>query len=412
LKVSVDSQDVLSRSLPYPRSGSTGIGSYSGGVGFDDVVVAPASAPNAWFDFTDREDRAIEDWYVVRKGDEIPWCAGDEMHKDDILLYGAPPWSNSEVRLILPRNVERTFSLLFPYVDIDRFVETRVETGDEISVQVMRHFGDEISTGKRVIVQSDGREESDLVVQCVKGKFAIFLDGNNLVEENEYVLLGGTVGIQLKDELRTLPVSALEIRECNFVIDAFIPSEDAALSSEWNVQDGTWQVIPVLEEGSADDGQLVAVGKGTVLIGKENWKDYLVQVSASFDESTEIALLGRVAPDDSVEMLCKCGEVQIRRVVSSNSLPLATTKLPALQDGWHRLGLTMGQEEVIAEVDGEECLRVSLHGGKGLAGLRNYGEFVAFDNFTIHVISTEEDRMESVKNVDTLFINIEESILK
>ena len=249
-------------------------------------------------------------------------------------------------------------------------------------------------------------------VQSVKGLFAVFANGKRMIETNEYDLLKGTVAILCHHDMPALPVQRLEVKKKDLVIDSFPIQSSGALSSNWQIQEGTWKVMPVLEGASADeDGQLVALGKGSVLIGEESWRNYLIQISASFDESEEFALLGRVDRDSALELYCRGREIEIRKVVSNSPITLVRANLPELSSGWHKIGFALGDAGATVEVDGVERLRWKLYASKGKAGIRNYGEFAAFDNLTIHIISKEKKQIDKIKNVDPLLLDIENAIM-
>ena len=110
LSVDVDAARVLTLKQPLPPRGQAGVGSHSGGVGFDDINFVPAEDPQAGFDFTANDERALQDWRMIRGGKQGVWTSRDGFHQDDLFLYQAPAWSNSQLRLALLRDQKTPFS--------------------------------------------------------------------------------------------------------------------------------------------------------------------------------------------------------------------------------------------------------------------------------------------------------------
>jgi hypothetical protein len=413
LSVELDAREVLSARLPIPGPGSIGIGSYSGGVGFDNIEVLPLDDPDASFDFTCRDDKALPDWSVIREGREIPWTGTNAFNKGDVVLYKAPFWSNSEISAQISDKAKGAFSILFPYVDSSRYIEVKFNKCSNGSVEVIRHIDDSQQTCGIAKVDFYAMKEQRIAVQSVKGMLAVFLNGNRLIETNEYNLLVGTVGIQLGNDVEYLPIERIEIKRKDMIFDNFAVDGSGTLSSNWLIQDGTWKVASILEgDFSRHDGQLVALGKGTVLTGEETWREYFIQTSIDFSESTKVSLVGWANREGSLELFCAQNKIRLRKVAYNDPITLAMASIPDLSSGWHRIGLIVANDHAIAEVDGIECLRVNLRGTKGRAGLRNYGDFVAFDNLTIHIISKDKKSIPKVENIDSNVFDIETDIMK
>lgn len=417
LSLSVDGRDVGSLRAPYPQAGQAGLGTTTGGVAFDDVVVSPLDDPESNFDLFASEDKALGDWVLVRDAKESRLATKSELRKGDLLLYKAPSWSDSEVKVSLKQGERGAFSVLFPYASADRFVETRLNYGASgaIGLELIRHLGGEakscaVSTGTLAATSAPC-----LSFQCIKGLFAVFLDGKRVLETNEYDLLEGTMAFAIHDDRMACPVREVAIRRKNMIVDNFCLSEGGHLDSMWQTTGGDWKIAPVLDGDWGDgDGQLTIRGPGTTLLGKETWRAYLLQVSVLVSDSSEVALLGwndRQA-DRSLELFCRPGEIQFRKVVAGNPLVLARTSVPSLTPGWHRLGFALGQDGLVGEVDGSECLRMLMPSGKGCAGLRNYAGPAAFDNLTVHIVAEERERNDVVGGKDEGLVDIEDAMLK
>ena len=410
LIVEIENKNVLNIPFPIDEEGSIGIGSYRGGVGFDDIYIIPINEPEAEYDFEDRSNPSLEDWVLVHNGEYVKWENIKIFEKDDILLYKAPYWSNSEVKVDIKEG--EYFSILFPYKSAEDNVEVMIDYKNGNKIEVYRNSGDK----KEILgsVNLEEENEKNLSIQSVRGLFCVFQNDKKLVESNVYDLIRGTFAVKFHENKKEMPIEKISIKRKEIVFDSFPVTEGKGeLSSEWKIKSGKWKVESVLEgQYGGDDGQLISQGKGTILIGKENWISYYMETSVNFEETTEMSLLGWAGRNNGVELYCKGEELKIRKVIGDEYIILKETRVKGLGSGWHKLGYTLGQEEVTGEVDGVEYIRLEMKGSKGCAGIRNYGEFLAVDDFVIHILTMEEAKIDSIKNVDTTFINIESSILK
>jgi hypothetical protein len=419
LSIAVDSLEASSTHLSLPRLGSVGVGSYTGGVGFDNVKLDLLEDPSAEFDFTLKDGQNLPDWILIHGKKQSAWTPGNPLQKGDILLCMAPFWSNSELSINLAQEGARRFSLLFPYVNSERFLETAVDLNSQGGIEVIRHYDGKTESWGKFSQDFNKEEQPKLAVQSVNGLFAVLLDGNRIIEANEYELTEGTAGILIKDDEADLPIQHIAIAQKNTIIDSFPLIPAGALLPHWQVQAGEWKTASIMDSQHEDaDGQLVALEAGTALIGKDTWQNYLLQISALFDESTELALLGWVEDgrdlmdDATLELLCTSNSLTLRKVVGDQMISLAQAPVPGLSSGWHRIGLTLGKRTVTAEVDGKEVLREELLEKTGRAGLRNYGEFAVFDDLTIHLVSEVKERKAEVNPFDSIIKGILDEIIK
>jgi hypothetical protein len=114
----------------------------------------------------------------------------------------------------------------------------------------------------------------------------------------------------------------------------------------------------------------------------------------------------------TLELLCQNNQIELRKLYKDEPVTLAESKSVELSGGWHRIEFGFGPRAVWAKVDDRECINLALAAGKGCLGLRNYGDFAAFDNLTVQIVSTAEESMGSVKPVDQALVEIENSLLK
>jgi hypothetical protein len=332
--------------------------------------------------------------------------------KGDVVFYKAPFWSHSEATVSFSDRRASTVSLLFPYVSGQHCLETRVELGPAGCVELLRHTrrGEESLGKARVAWPRRGRPS--LAVQCVKGQVAVFANHQRVLESNEYEILSGSIAVQSQSPGR-FALRTLRVAEKNLVIDNFPLIGSNLPSADWRVLEGTWRVVPADDEAEGGgDGQMVANGKGFIAIGRDEWNSYLLQISAKFGPSTRIGIAGWVTNDGSLELVCQPGRVELSKRSQGNEASLAAADVPGLTAGWHRIGLAVYENEVVAEVDGTQCLRFQPgRAEQGCAGLRNYGDFAAFDNLTIHLLSVGKKKAEAVEKRDPLLFEIERSVL-
>ena len=255
-----------------------------------------------------------------------------------------------------------------------------------------------------------GKAASELKVQCVKGMYAVLAGVQKLIEANEYDCPLGTVAIRMGADAKRIPVGRMQIERKDLIHDNFPLSSAQALMPGWRVKNGVWKVAAVLDgAGAAADGQLVARGPGTLLLGQDSWLATVMQVSAYFDEASRFALLGWVYDKSAYELLCQSGALELRKITQNSPVTIARTRVPELCAGWHMMELGLGEKEVSVKVDGKPVLRRTvLRAEKGWVGLRNYGDYAAFDNLDVQIVSqSEEDAMGAVKPADTSFSDIE-----
>jgi len=415
IRVEMNTMSVLHSQLPFPDLGAVGIGSYSGGIGFDNIEVSPLADPFAEFDFPKAEAEALRDWVVLRNGAERQWSPHEGLERNDVLLYKAPFWSGSQVRVALTPEAGKTssFSILFPYADSKNFVQLRVEPRSGGQVELIRHVDGKEHPGKkaRLTVQPSG--QIVLVLQSSRGLVSVFQEDRKLLEVNEYNLFEGTIGFHFPEAIEALPITSLSVERKDVVVDTFPLDQSGSLLPHWQVVSGSWIVRSVLDgDPDSADGQLIAQGKGEILIGQDSWQSYLAQISAYFGQDTDFTLLGWVGADVSMELHCTNAEIELRKVYSGTSTVLSKTPVSGLSEGWHRIDVAWGDKEIAAQVDGRQMLRAPVSGGTGKAGIRNNGQESVFDDLTIHVLSSQSRKMPQVKRVDPTFKDIEGQLLR
>lgn len=411
LSVKCGPKGILSFRLPILAQGLVGVGSSRGGVGFDNIAIQPLNDPKATFDFSAKSDPAFQDWFLIHEGITTPWHSGKAIKKGDILVYRSPFWSNSEVSIEFNNKLTCPISILYPYVDLQNFMQVKVDGGQDGRIHLLRRYnGHEESKGAQKIKIEPPRPHV-LSIQSSKGFSGIFWDNNRMIEANEYELLNGTVGIMFHEDVSRMPINWLKVKKNEMIIDNFPLVSSGTLSPEWKILEGRWKITPAFDgETNESDGQLTIQGKGTALIGKKSWRNYLVQISAYIDEGSEFAILGGVESDSSLEFYHRGHEFQLRKVVMGKPLVLAKVTVNELSNGWHRLGLALNENDFKAELDGRPLLESNISGLNGSAGLRNYAGFTAFNNLTIHILSEKPDKISLVKSVDSLVVDIEESL--
>ena len=369
--------------------------------------------PSVSFDFSNLGDPTWHDWIITNGKDAVPWNPSIPPPAGEKLIYCSPHWGGSEMSASIDPTCGSTVSLLFPYRDEKHYVETRIVPGPRVRIEVVRHQpNSNASLGEAVLDDAAGTSLT-LGLQSAQGLFAVFVGGRRLIEANEYALLDGTMAILLGGGVKYFPIRRIDIRRNEMLHDSFPAIPSGALTTSWRVARGTWRVATDLESDIAsDDGQLVAQGEGEIYIGEDQWAESTMEILARFDTETELALLGWAHQGEEIELDASLGRIRLRKVVNNISVVLAEAPVAGLGDGWHRLGLNLGQRSVEAEVDGRRVVSVPMAGGKGCAGLRNYGPLGVFDDLTIRVLSREKTPESGVKPVDSGVMDIEESISK
>jgi hypothetical protein len=415
IRVEIDSRTVLEANLSFPGSGMIGVGSYTGGVGFDNIEVCPLADPSAEFDFPKAEAEALRDWVVLRNGTERQWSPHEGFERNDVLLYKAPFWSGSQIRIALAPEASgiARFSLLFPYVDSNNLLELKIDPRSGGELELIRHLNGTQERGKKANLMLSPTGQTVLVVQCSRGLFCTFQEERKLLEANEYNLFEGTIGFHFPEAIKALPITSLSVERKDVVVDTFPLDQSGSLLSGWQITDGNWRVGPVPDgDPENSDGQLVAQGKGEVLIGQGSWKTYFMQISAYLGQDTDFGLLGWCGADGFMELHCTKTDIELRKVCSGASAVIAKANVPQLTDGWHRIDIAWKEKEVTAEIDERQILQAPVSGGTGQAGIHNYAQHATFDDLAIHVLSSQVQATPQVKPVDPVLKEIEEKVFQ
>ena len=411
LNVAVDSVPVLSVRSPLGGEGRFGVGSETWEIGFDNVVVLPSDKVDWRFDFGEQDDPAFSDWKCIRGKQVFALSSLSEIKKGDLVCYDTPAWSDSRLSFTLSSRWKGAFSLLFPYAGNDRFVETRVERGSGGSVELVRHLDGKNESMGRFSIDQDMPVPDKISIESVRGLITVYFGERKILESNEYDILAGSLAFDLHGVDR-LPVREVQATKRMCVVDTFPFTNGDALLSGWKIQDGTWSVRKAMAEDQDPlSGQMVAEGPGLVVIGDPNWQDYAVGLSAYFDRGTSFTVATRLCREGSLEFACSEKSLGLMRQVENGFLGVGTVSLDQPLSGWHRVGIRLEGESISCELDGQERLRVSAPQTKGLVGIRNKGEYALFDDFSVNILSYEEEGAR-VRKVDPVVVDIEHAILE
>jgi len=366
------------------------------------------------FDFSVPEDRALRDWDLLRSREQIAWTEKPTFASGDTLVYNGSAWSNSDVSLDIAPGQTGKITLLYPLNGPENYMATTLDLRPmDYSVQVLRrHKGEQHAIGRSSAVYETANR-TELTVRSVGGLFVVFVNNTRLIETNEYDLTEGTVGIRVEEATNQFPVERLHVRRVNLLLDRFPILDGENLGAIWEISRGSWKVAPSFTAKSRNnDGQLLAMGEGLVLLGQDSWEAYNVEISAFFEEATRVAVIGWAKDDTFLEFYCERDTAEIRKSVGGDRVSLVSCSLQGSSTGWHRLAFALHDNEVTAQIDGEEVLRWGPVLSSGRAGIFNYGDYAIFDDLAVQVTSIAKENVDIRVETDPVLLEIEDILLK
>lgn len=410
ISVKVDKMDVLNTSMYLPISGFVGIGSFTGNIGFDNVVITPLDSCEADFNFSSSEDLALADWRIISDSGERQWNPDSTLNQNDILMYRGNIRPNCELQLDLNSDYKTPYALLFPVQNLSHYLELAVNTQAWNEVKIIRHEGTRSVCITTASLPSMA-QHLQVNFQFSKGWLRILWNGKIICELPTSHLASGRFGVKVYQQAKPLPVSKLAIRDQHTIIDNFLYINSGMVSDEWKINSGKWKVANYLSESQGMDGQLIAQGSGVIQLGEVCWKDYSYQIEADFSATSLFSLLGKIERDRYIELAFSDHDVQLRRVYKHNPVPLATHNFPSHLTGWHTAGISFKGDQIVVTLDGADLMKTIINTGMGCVGIQNYGDFAVFDNFLLQVILSQQSDPIIVKNVDPMLVDIEKSII-